>query len=156
MIKTTGEFQAVFGAIMQNAIEEVIEKAFDALKSEVESVVYDKGGSDWYERSNTFLDQWYTETTNAKGRVRGAMIKNNTSLMANDPSDFVHGSNVAPQWRDFRSKLTEAIFNGYQVFNSGYHVEARNAWSSFEEKVNEEKIGAWFKAAMRRQGVTIG
>lgn len=152
MITSTGQFNQIIGNAMGVALNEVVDKALELLEKTVESVIYGVGGSEWYQRTHEFADQWYTESMALGGAVRGAMINYNPLLMSSSPQDYQHGS---PNWGDYRMALSDTIFSGYEVFNSGVFVEARDAWSKFQSELTEGKIRKWFLAAMRRQGLTI-
>lgn len=151
-IKSTAEFNALIGAAVENALNEVIEKALKLLNNKIDSIVYGGGGSEWYSRTGSFGEQWEGKNLPGSATVKRAMIDQNPSLLPLNLANYQHGS---PSWGDFRDGLADAIFQGYEVFNSGHMIGARNAWDTFIGDLDAGKIERWFLAAMRRQGLKI-
>lgn len=152
MIKSTTDFNTLIGAAVQNALNEVVDKALKLLNNKINSVVYGSNGSSWYNRTGTFAKQWEVKGLPNSATVKAAMIDHLPYNLPLNTESYQHGS---PSWGDFRYNLADKIFEGYEVFNSGREISARDAWDVFMGEIDGGKIEKWFLMAMKQQGLDI-
>lgn len=140
LITTNQELLNVQKQITNKAISYVGKQASELLKN-LALEYMSMGGSEWYERSNEFQNAWGTISQSIDEYVVGYLsdrITPNLEL-------YQHGNLYSGPF--VGDDLANAILNGYEVFNTGVFIDARDFWSDFINQVNE-KIPMWVKESI--------
>lgn len=152
MITNDAQLKAVLMPIIQDSIREVCQISLWELKNIIKDTVYGRPASLWYERTMQFDRQWEVKEKAMTNTMAQVMIDHIPELLSRVPEKHQHS-----QWgANIGENLADAVFQGYEVFNTGYFVEARPAWEIWKNtKMRDGDIDRRFRGAMRRRGLPI-
>ena len=147
-ISSDAEFYIVIGHAVSKAIDEVIERVFSELQTEIERDIYGAYSPQDYDRSKGLLDAWKHEARGLFG-----IIEFQPDMLPLDPTNFHHSS---PYGWDIRGEIFDILEGGYGAYNArlGKPIPSRPMWDNFLSKV-DSKIDKWVRAALRRQGLVV-
>lgn len=147
-ISSDAEFYVVVGKAVSNAIDEVIERVFSELQTEIERDIYNGYSPQDYDRTMALLTAWKHETRGLFG-----IIEFQPNMLPLDPTNFHHSS---PYGWDIRSEIFDILEGGYGAYNAklGKPIPSRPMWDEFIAKV-DAKFDKWMRAALRRQGLVV-
>jgi hypothetical protein len=151
---------------MQIIINEVSADLLDALKKNIQSIVYNPFHPKKYERqkgSGGFLGSWDKTNSEIKGKNIESLITNDLdnggTVMAHSPNDFIHGSNYSILGDDVRNVLAEIINEGksgsYFDWTEPPHwwKSPRMFWQATEELILNGWVDGQIEKAFRRHGI---
>jgi hypothetical protein len=156
VITGSGQLEAAMSTVLSKVADAVADRALDLLRDTVLSVVYSRGGSDWYIRDGMdggLAGAWdkieeYTHDTIVNS-IRAVGFR--PDKISWDAENYHHGS---PKWalEGDPDDLPTIIFDGYEVFNTGIEIDARDAWSEFNTELNAN-IGTWVVEECAKFGI---
>ena len=149
MIDSTAEFHAVIGAAVSMAFVEVINKAYEELQKQIQSVVDGGYSPSDYGRTEGLLIAWRKQV----GGLDAEMYFDPPRLPLS-PANWQHGSKY--DGGDMRSAIIDIISSGYNAFNAntGKPIPARPFWDKFMASC-DANIDKWIRQALRHQGLMV-
>lgn len=142
VIRTPADLLRVQKTVVQTALRIVSEQSVILLKN-IAAQQMALGGSDWYNRSGEFEQAWGLIEENVNQVVIGYMEDKITPLLA----DYQHGNPYSGAF--VGDDLAAAILNGYEVFDTGVGVPARDIWGEFIEQFNV-MLPQWLASTLGR------
>lgn len=139
-IRTKEELKNLEKIILSSVLETVATEGVKLLK-DIAMEKMSLGGSSWYERSGQFEEAWGLIEKDLESVTLGYledMITPNLEL-------YQHGNIYFGEF--LGDDLAETILNGYEVFNTGIQIEARDIWGEFISQFNE-KLPLWVNKAL--------
>lgn len=151
-IQSETELYAILMPAINLAIKNVCDRLLVQYKSVVENIIYSRSPSTWYSRQHEFDKQWAVVSKGITGYATSVMIDFFPDTQLIVPSEHKHS-----QWGlGIGESFAQTIFEGYEVFNTGVMIEARDAWSVWQKKyATITKISSMFRGEMRKLGLPI-
>jgi len=137
------------------ALDYAMVKLLNALRDNIEQIVYGAGIPSTYDRSYEFLKSWETSMPIIKGNLIQSDLFQNILDMTFDADNFFHGSNY---WRqeDVTPFLANIIFDGLSgdLMGEGFWRQARDAWTPTLELLTNGTFLRWFEESMMSQSAS--
>lgn len=144
-------FHAMAEMAISRAFEEVIQRVFKELQTEIQNDIYNAYSPQDYQRTYGLLDAWETlvHGMNAEVTFRPEMLPLN-------PTAWQHGSVTSGGYTDIRQHIFDILEQGYGAYNyhKGKPIPSRPMWDLFIAKI-DAKMDKWIRSALRGQGLMV-
>ena len=149
---------------MRDIVDEVSEGLLQALKKNIQKIVYDPFNPKMYDRQEEnggFLGSWVKTDTITSGQKNSSEIFSNPALLVHEPSSFIHGSIVNRQTTDIRDVLDEIINEGKSGSLFDFAKSAlwwkipRQYWEATELLMDNGYVDKLLEKAFRSRGISF-
>ena len=162
-VRSMAELNGYLIAIMQDCLEEVLEKINSKLKEHIQTDVYDVGDNAVYaggsgSPTGDFKESVTSSDVKVNGNSVSGEVYHDSEKMSLDIDKFIHGSKYWDK-ADMREHLQEIIEYGLSgsLFETGaWYQEPRPYFANtLKELESSGLIRQWFRSALKSRGLKV-
>lgn len=147
-IHNPAEFEAIIGKAVTAALGDVIDDCEKMVMKQIEKDVYEKGGSDWYNRTYELMQAWKT----IKSELTVTLTED-SSVITSNPDMWQHGSNIGGG-TDVSGRILHMMNEGFYNALHWGSGEPRPFWTNFMEDFDSHGR-TMIENALRAHGLDV-